>query len=50
MLNELLPNLELAMINVGNNPGEAKAMTGKSIVGDGLNVAEELKTFGEKCM
>lgn len=50
MLNELLPILESAMINVENDPEETKTMKGKSIVGDGLNVAEELKTFGEKCM
>lgn len=49
MLNELLPNLESAMIYVGNL-SEAETVKGKSLAGDGLNVAEELKTFGEICM
>lgn len=49
MLNELLPNLESAMISVGN-VSEAEADKGKLTAGGRLNVAEELKTFGEKCM
>lgn len=49
MLNELLPNLESAMIYVGNF-SEANTVKGKSTAGNGMNVAEELKTFGEKCM